>query len=143
MYSHFNGIDLRLAGFNQARRQMDSVFNGFGWPRPSTTVAHSQAFSETDDAYVLRALLPGAGGDDIDITVSGRDVTLKGQRKVSTPEGFEPQQRERQPIEFERTYRMPGPIGAEVRARLHNGILTVTVPKAAAIEPRKVDVELN
>ncbi len=144
MFSHFDTLGLRLATADDLRRQMDSVFEGFGWPRPSSSVERSSAFAERDDHYVLHALVPGATPETVSVTVTGREVTVKGSREVVAPEGFEPRSRERRELTFERTYRMPGPVSEDaVTARLVHGVLTVKVAKAKAPSPRTIDIEVN
>ncbi len=92
------------------------------------------------DAFVLTAELPGVLRDQIRVDVQDGRLTLQGRRdaRVSCEQYH---QVERGHGEFVRTFALP--VGVEVSrisADLHDGVLTITVPKAAEQAPRRVSV---
>jgi HSP20 family protein len=102
--------------------------------------------SETDDAYVVKADLPGVHKDQADIQLQDRELVITGE--IAEPEdgnGDGKHRRRRHSTRrtgrFElRTY-LPGDVNADaVTAQLSDGVLTVTVPKAEAAKPRKVEI---
>lgn len=95
-----------------------------------------------DEGAVLTSELPGVTIGDLEITVSGKYITLKGSRKVSPDEGkMERIRRERPEGTFERTFQLPYAIeSGKVEAKLANGVLEVTLPRAENDKPRKVMV---
>lgn len=107
--------------------------------------------SESDDAVTIEAELPGLAAGDVDISVSGAELILKGSRPAATggdrPSGDGEQagvtwhRRERGTGPFERRIQLPVAVDASrVEARLADGVLTVTCPKAPECQPHKVTV---
>jgi HSP20 family protein len=95
--------------------------------------------SETDSAYVVEIDLPGVNKDQIDIQLNDRELVVTGR--------IEEQERGRRHRQTRRTGRfefravLPGEVKADdVRAELHDGVLTVTVPKAQEAKPRHIDI---
>lgn len=87
---------------------------------------------EGPDAYVLTVELPGLRRDDIQIDADERGLTVRGQRPPQSccPERY--QQLERGQGHFSRSFRFALPIEAgNVKADLADGVLTITIPKAA------------
>jgi len=99
--------------------------------------------SETDDAYVVKAELPGVNKDQVNVQLQDRDLVISGE--IPEPEDGNGHHRRhrssRRTGQFElRTY-VPGDVNADaVTAQLSDGILTVTVPKSEAAKPRKVEI---
>jgi len=102
--------------------------------------------SETDDAYVVKAELPGVNKDLVNIQFQDRELVISGE--IPGPEsgngkgdGTRRHRGTRRTGQFEfRTY-LPGDVNADaVTAQLSDGILTVTVPKSEAAKPRKIEI---
>ena len=97
--------------------------------------------TEDKDHYYVRAELPGQKAGELDIQVVGRNLTLGGERKIAQQENVHYHRRERDAGTFSRIISLPGDIdGDKVRATMVNGILTVTLPKAASAKPRQISV---
>lgn len=98
---------------------------------------------ENDDAYVLEMELPGFSRDDIELTVERNVLTVSGQRSAEEEtENVTYHLRERGTARFSRSFALPRSMNAEgVEARFDNGVLTVTLPKAAEARPKRIEVK--
>jgi HSP20 family protein len=97
---------------------------------------------DTADAIVLRAEVPGLTTDDFDIEVDGDVLTLSGERtfEESVEEGRY-HRIERSYGRFARSVTLPQNVKAdEISAHLGDGVLTVRVPKADEVRPRRIAV---
>jgi len=92
---------------------------------------------------LVRAELPGVSKDDIDLTVSDNSVTVKGtSRKESEREEGDYHHREIVSSFVSRTVPLPCSVdGDHAKARIKDGVLEVTLPKAAQARRKRIDVE--
>ena len=101
---------------------------------------------ETENAFVIAADLPGVKPNQVDISFEQNTLTIAGNREatVEAPEKGELRLHlaERVSGQFARSIRLPEYVDAEkIDADYDNGVLTVTVPKAAAAKPRKISIK--
>jgi HSP20 family protein len=98
--------------------------------------------AESEDRFLVRASLPGAHPDDVQITVQGQTVTIHAyQPGEAESEGQRWLVRERRAGGAERTIGLPAPVDADrATARYEHGILTLTLPKAEQARPRQVRI---
>jgi HSP20 family protein len=96
---------------------------------------------ESGETLHVEAELPGLAADQLEISVVGRELTLKGARPEQ-PHGEAPyHRRERGVGSFHRTVRLPYEVdSAQVTASYRDGVLLIALPKAEAARPRKVNV---
>lgn len=96
-----------------------------------------------DDANLYAELeVPGMNMDDLELTVMGNELSVRGQRKPFEQEGVTYHRRERETGNFSRVVRLPVEIDADrVEASLRHGVLTITLPKAETARPRKIEVK--
>jgi HSP20 family protein len=100
--------------------------------------------TETDDAITVRCDMPGMDKNDIDITLKGNVLTIKGERKVE--EETKDQEgkvirKERRFGSFARSFTVPGDIKPEdIKTSYENGVLTIVVPKEKP-KPEKQEKE--
>jgi HSP20 family protein len=128
-------------------RMMDALL---GWEpvRDGTWVAREALFSpsfdvkETKDAYLIQADLPGLNESDVDVTVTGRALTISGKRHAEHDErDHRYYAMERSYGTFSRTFSLPdGANLDDVSATLKHGVLTLHVPKRLEVQPRKISV---
>ena len=123
----------------QLRRELEKLF---GEVERSAPVGDATSSFRDDGAnFVLRADVPGLSEGDVQISVAGDTVTLRGERKVAVPEGYSTHRRERSAVSFAKSFQLPTRIDAEkVVATLKHGVLTLTLPKAADAQPRQISV---
>lgn len=99
---------------------------------------------EEQDAYVIAAALPGVTSEDLDIRVVNETITIQGEVKDSGEENAGYLVRERPSGRFSRTLTLPDELDADqAEADLHNGVLTLRVPKAEQARPRTIKVNAN
>ena len=95
----------------------------------------------TDDGYIIRAEMPGVDKSGLEITVDNGELTLVGHRHPVEASG-EPVYREIRNYDFRRVYELDPAIDTtKISARIEQGILTVTLPKAESVKPRKIAVD--
>jgi HSP20 family protein len=97
---------------------------------------------DAGDHYILSAQLPGVSPEDVDLSITGETLTMRGDRK--RPEGVADESYRRQERPFgrwTRTVTLPDRVDStQVSASFANGILTVTIPKAESARPRHISV---
>lgn len=93
------------------------------------------------DAAVVTIELPGVATEDLDISVVGSALTVKGKRDTNGESGKH-HRRERVYGSFSRAIDLPFEVDQEkIDAKLANGILNITLPRAEADKPRKIKVK--
>ncbi len=94
------------------------------------------------DRYLLTAQLPGALAEDLELSISGETLTIRGERKRSEGVKDDQYRRQERPIgRWGRTITLPDRVDAAlVTAAFSNGILTVALPKAESAKPRQIMV---
>ena len=136
--SHFDELD-------RMRRHLDQVFRQV---EPGRTAGRGAGvfplvnLTETAEAYVLRAELPGVAAENLDIQTMGRNITISGERMIEVEPSAKYHRRERESGRFSRAIALPGDIDRDrVSAVLKDGVLQVTIPKAEAAKPRKIEIK--
>ena len=133
-----------LRELDEARRDMERLFDsvtGFAWSRPG--VFPPINVTETPEAVLVRAELPGIDARNLDVTVENDTLTIAGERQAMQAEGDASyHRREREWGTFRRSFSIPSRVEADrVKARYVNGILTVEMPKAAEARPKQIAVQ--
>jgi HSP20 family protein len=97
-----------------------------------------------EDEVIVEAELPGVEAEDVDISVEGEVLTLRGKRNRPADEEARLYRQERGFGEFSRSFRLPFRVetGA-VDARFVNGVLEIKLPRAEADRPRRIAVQAS
>ncbi|HTD14027.1 MAG TPA: Hsp20/alpha crystallin family protein [Chthoniobacterales bacterium] len=94
-----------------------------------------------ESGYVLYAEMPGVNRDGIRITVEDGNLVLVGHRQPLSASG-EALHRETRQLSYRRVYELDPSIDANrISARIDQGILTVNLPKAENLKPRRITLE--
>jgi len=126
--------------FQQLRSELES-FNLFTPRIVQARVFPALNIWEQGDDLFAEAELPGVKSNDLDISVVGSELTIKGQRQDGAKDGAGFHRRERGVGAFTRVVRLPADIdSSRVQATLRDGILLITLPKAESAKPRKIQV---
>lgn len=133
------------------RREMDRMFENFfdGFPvrfgNGSGAIAPAVDLDETDKEMIVTAELPGVTEKDIEVTLAGDVLTIKGEKKTEAEEKKGGSYyTERRYGSFARSLRLPFEVkNGQVDAKFKNGILTIHLPKPpeAQNQVRKIDVK--
>jgi HSP20 family protein len=113
----------------------DGVSSGSAWT-PAVDIF------DTEEAIVLKAELPGLAAEDIDIEIDDNVLTLRGERRFQeTVDEGRFYRLERAYGHFQRSVTLPQGVKAdEISADFENGVLSVRVPKADEVKPRKIAI---
>lgn len=125
--------------------EMDRILNAVGRPLSLRSVPRGTfpAINVYDQgqALVLTAEAPGMKIDDIELTVMGDSLTLKGERKVEESEQERYYRRERPMGTFTRTVTLPTPVEMDsVKAEYRDGVLRVYMEKAEEAKAKKIKI---
>ena len=114
-----------------------------GLPSPFGAEALAIDMYETAESVVVKSGVPGVNPEDIDITITGDVLTIKGETKVEQKVEKENYIRqERRYGVFQRSVRLPGSVVPDkAEATFENGILTLTIPKSEEAKPKTIKVE--
>jgi HSP20 family protein len=130
------------------KRRMERLFQGFPslpWRESPAGVFPLINITEDKDNFYARAEIPGTKSDDLEISVTGTNLTIAGERKV--PEVNEKARYHRREIEagrFSRAISLPAAIEAnKVEAHVSDGVLTVILPKAETAKPKQIAVKAS
>ena len=141
-------------------RLFDRFGSGFGFPslrrmfdmEPSWRPASSFSFSapaidisEDDKAYKISAELPGIDAKDIDVSVSGDTLVLKGEKRQEKEEKNKNYHfSERSYGSFQRSFQLPLSVDRDkVAADFSKGVLTITLPKTAEAQKPQKKIEVK
>ena len=143
-----------LRAINEMQREMNQLFSRFfgegeqtetRWLSPSESYVPRIESWVRDDKLCVKADLPGIDPKDVEVTVEGNRLTLRGQRKGEHEEsetGY--LHREVQYGSFVRSFTIPEGVKAEdIQAKYHNGVLELSVPLPAAVLPKKVNIAIE
>jgi HSP20 family molecular chaperone IbpA len=96
---------------------------------------------ETDEAYGLTVFLPGVAKEGLELTAESTELRIVGRRGWQQPAGWTAIYRESAPASFELVLAHDNAIDADkIVAELKDGVLRASLPKAAALKPRKIAV---
>ncbi|HEV2972282.1 MAG TPA: Hsp20/alpha crystallin family protein [Pirellulales bacterium] len=142
-----NGI---LFPIQQFRTDLERLYSDFSSPPDlawGAPLAMARAFPpfnvwEEGDNLLVEAELPAVKSEDLDVSVVGDELTIKGERRPVNESGLTFHRRERPSGRFTRVLRLPVEVDADkVNAALNNGVLLITLPKSEAAKPRHIQVK--
>lgn len=134
---------------SKLRREMDRLWEDYFGPgrkalRPMEMEwMPSVDVSETEDKVVVKAEVPGMEAKDIDISLSGDVLTIKGEKKAEKEESGENFHLvERSYGSFSRSLRLPVGVEADkIEASYKQGVLTVTCPKKEEVKTKAIEIK--
>ena len=132
------------------RREMDRLWDSFFGERPLARMwerewAPSLDVSETKDDFVVKVEIPGIDAKDIDISLTGDVLTIKGEKKQEKEQKEEDYHLvERSYGAFSRSVRLPAEVeSAKIKASCKHGILKVTLPKSEKVKAKEVKIKVE
>jgi len=126
--------------------EMDRLFGSVGRPTSFRSVPRGTFpainIYDQDDAVILTAEIPGVSKDDLELSVLGKSVTLKGQRRAENAPNVTYYRNERPTGPFERTLTLPDSVKADsAKADYRDGILHVRIEKARPEKARRITIK--
>ena len=142
------------------RSEMDRVFDRFGFPslrrmfdiEPPWRTASSFSFSvppidmsEDEKAYKISAELPGLDAKDVDVSVSGNMLVLKGEKHQEKEEKDKNYYfSERAYGSFQRAFELPASVDRDkIAANFSKGVLTISLPKSPDAQKQQKKIEVK
>lgn len=118
---------LRPFAVRQVRRQPEVAYN----------------IAEDNSAYTIEASVPGYSPENLEVTLEGQVLTIKGERaETELPEDARYHIREQVSGKFSRSVKFTQALNGEgIEANYKDGVLTVRVPKAEEVKPRQINVQ--
>jgi len=97
---------------------------------------------ENEKEFLIKAEIPGMDQEDIDISIDGNCLTIKGEKKTEKEEkGEKYLRREMSCGSFSRSFTINHEIKAdEIKAGYKNGIVEITIPKEEKVKPKKIEI---
>jgi HSP20 family protein len=125
-------------------RMFDSAFLGEDGDWPTFVDSLPLDVAETEDEYVVKASIPGIKPDDLEITYSGKTLTIKGEFKAEEErEDVHFHLRERRYGAFARSLALPAAVKSDaIEAKYESGVLTLKLPKSEEVKPKKIAVRV-
>jgi HSP20 family protein len=132
------------AEFERIRQGLDELSRTYvekGKPQNRTNVYPALNIYEEADRLMITAELPGIKAQDLDLSIEGDTLTIQGKRDQQNETGISYHRREIELGSFSRAITLPVKVDIEqMRAKLNNGILVITLKKASAVTPRQIKV---
>ena len=111
-----------------------------GTRRPEVFLAPAASMAESGDGYLLQVEMPGVNKEGLEVSIEDSELTLTGRRSLPAIEG-QLIHRESRREDFRRTFELdPSIDGNRITARIDQGVVTLTLPKAEHVKPRKVTI---
>jgi HSP20 family protein len=115
--------------------------NDFADQRQAYNITPLVDVESKENAYIIRAEMPGVDKSNLEITVDKGELAIVGRRHIEPPAG-EPVYLEIRQADFRRVYELdPAVDTTKITAHIDQGVLTLTLPKAEAVKPRKITVD--
>lgn len=115
----------------------------WGWPEEEGGLSVPVDMFETEDGLVVESELPGLKPEDVEISITGNTLTIKGEfgtEKEEEGENF--YMRERRFGQFQRSIALPSDVNTEAAAaKFADGVLRIQLPKTEAAKPKRIAVE--
>jgi len=136
----------------KARSEMDRLLDTFLFGRPKTSGAAGEEewqppvdVAETESELVVNVEIPGVDPKDIDVSLSGDTLFIKGEKKPETEEKEEDYLLlERNYGTFTRSIRLPVEVQSDKISASHkNGVLTVVLPKSEGARKREIKIKVE
>jgi HSP20 family protein len=130
------------------RKEMDDLWTRFFGESPlarkwAEEWSPSVDLTETKDSFLVKAELPGLEAKDVDVSVSGNVLTIKGEKKKEEEEKDEHHHYvERYYGTFQRSFQLPANVKAEkIDATFEKGVLKVTLPKKEEAKRKQIEIK--
>ena len=142
MLTRYDPFREMLAIRNTMERLLDSAVTGTSTLQPAT-LGLALDIAESENEYVVKTSLPGINLNDLEITYANNTLTIKGEvREEQELEEARYHLRERSYGSFARSITLPAGVESDkIEANYEAGVLTLRLPKAEEIKPKKIAIK--
>ncbi len=141
MWNYWPEFDSQLQSLDTLRRRMDRVFDEASNDTTQEAWQPRAIAVEAESGYALTLDVPGYAEKDIHVSILGDKLTVSGERRHEIPTDWTAHRLERNNVSFTRTFTWPTLLdGDGATASVQNGVLNITLPKAAEARPRQIAV---
>jgi HSP20 family protein len=153
MLSRLGDFENTFALMDELRRRMDRMWEDGepSWGAWQSAMPSSRSLSasvfprinlfDAGSNLVLKADVPGLSEKDVQVSLHEGGLSISGERKVVAPGGYSAHRQERSQVKFSRSLTLPCNVNPEqTAATVKNGVLTITLAKAAEAQPRQIAV---
>ncbi len=141
----FEGLPGEISELDRLRRDLSRLFNGRsgvnGWDTPAGVYPLLNVSHDSENIYV-RSEIPGVSLDQLDVSVTGRSLTVSGERAIPAEKStVRYHRREREAGKFRRQLTLPTDVESDrVQAKYQHGMLMVILPKSEKAKPKKIAI---
>jgi len=139
-----------LRDLTTVQDEVNRLFDGFFTQSPlrgdfNAVFTPAVDIEETADAFVIHMDLPGVSQKDVKVSLTGDQLTIRGERKQErTTQNGGHHRSERVYGSFERSFTLGTPVrNDQVKAQVKDGVLEVRVPKAEEAKVREIEVQVG
>lgn len=131
-------------------QEVDDLFKAIApardeWRETEKTFNPAVDVEETEKEYLFQFDVPGLNEKDLQISLTGRHLSVSGERKREAEQKTEKSYRtERYFGRFERSFTLPEEVNTDkVEAQFKDGVLTITVPKSEAVQTKSIAIKAH
>jgi HSP20 family protein len=139
-----------FGGLTSLRSEMDDLWNRFFSDLPvlrrhEEEWAPSVDLSENKESFIVQAELPGVDQKDVNVTISGSILTVKGEKKKEEEKKDEHHHSvERYYGSFQRSFQLPANVQTDkIEATFDKGVLKVTLPKTEEAKKKEIEIKVK
>jgi HSP20 family protein len=129
---------------NRSYYPIRSIFDDFFWDElPTVSQTPSANVWEENDTVHVEMAVPGLKKEDIDITITSDSITISGNTKTEEKEDSKKKYYYKSmESSFEQCFNLPTKVDSQnAKAKLDNGIIHITLPKADEVKPKQITIE--
>jgi len=109
---------------------------------PRRAIIPRHDIEETADAFVITAFVPGVNRSELETNVDNETLTVFARRTWTPPSEWTAVYRETSPGDYRLVLELDHRVNRDaVRAELNQGVLTLTLPKAESVKPRRIEIK--
>ena len=147
MFTRLNDVDRMFNAMDTLQRRLAGVSANY-----QPTCPHLPAWNvnqntpgtnlyDAGEALEMKIEVPGIAKEDMNIKIQGNYLEISGKRAADAPEGYGAHRVERGATSFTRSFTLPADVdSSKVEARLDNGLLSLTLPKAETAKSRQIAI---
>jgi len=145
MLTRWNPFQEMINLRNTVDRLFDTTLNDLNTTTEPMSWGLALDVIEQNDAYLVKASVPGINPDDLEITFTDNVLTIKGSTKTEEEvKDARYHVRERRYGSFARSLTLGDRIKADaIQASYDNGVLTLTLPKSEEVKPKRIQIQTS